>query len=191
MKRLFVTICQSNIWKIFMYIDQIQVSKHSPFHIILLSTKCILAYVLFVCLCTLLFCLVLSFLEDFEETSLAIFEFWDISFSFFLLFFSPLFECFHFHGTSSGPVIDWIKLRVLVISFTHAVDVAKNVSLLLRTFSASGHVKFSEMKSELYMGCITVGPGMPVWLHTLGCFSWLAEAAAAKNDSNCGFISCW
>lgn len=58
-----------------MYIDQIQVSKHSPFHIILLSTKCILAYVLFVCLCTLLFCLVLSFLEDFEETSLAIFEF--------------------------------------------------------------------------------------------------------------------
>lgn len=45
------------------------------------------------------------------------------------------------------------------------------------------------MKSELYMGCITVGPGMPVWAHTPGSFSWLAEAAAAKNDSNCGFIS--
>lgn len=44
-------------------------------------------------------------------------------------------EYFNFSGTA-GPTIGWIKLRVLVIGSTHAVDVAKKGSLPLRTSNA-------------------------------------------------------
>ena len=44
-------------------------------------------------------------------------------------------ECFNFYGTA-GPTIDWIRLKVIVIGSTHAVDLAKKASLPLRTSSA-------------------------------------------------------